>query len=156
MSLVYRVSSNTARATQRNPVLKNQTKQRKLEQEAADKEIRLLRCIASEVAIHDLFAPILLACWEAGIRAKVYSTVKPFTVGDEMAQWSRTLVVQGDGGPRLKSLYLGGRDKRISEFKASLVYTVSSRTARAIQRNPVLEKQNKQKTNKKLGDYICL
>jgi hypothetical protein len=32
-----------------------------------------------------------------------------------------------------------------SEFKASLVYRVSSRTARAILRNPVLTKTNKQK-----------
>jgi hypothetical protein len=32
---------------------------------------------------------------------------------------------------------LGGRGRQISEFKASLVYKVSSRTARAIQRNPV-------------------
>jgi hypothetical protein len=37
---------------------------------------------------------------------------------------------------------LGGRGRRISEFEASLVYKVSSRTARAIQRNPVL-KNNK-------------
>jgi hypothetical protein len=32
---------------------------------------------------------------------------------------------------------LGGRGRRISEFEASLVYRVSSRTARATQRNPV-------------------
>jgi hypothetical protein len=32
---------------------------------------------------------------------------------------------------------LGGRGRWISEFKASLIYKVSSRTARAIQRNPV-------------------
>jgi hypothetical protein len=32
---------------------------------------------------------------------------------------------------------LGGRGRRISEFKARLVYKMSSRTARAIQRNPV-------------------
>jgi hypothetical protein len=32
---------------------------------------------------------------------------------------------------------LGGRGRQISEFEASLVYRVSSRTARAIQRNPV-------------------
>jgi hypothetical protein len=32
---------------------------------------------------------------------------------------------------------LGGRGRRISEFEASLVYKVSSRTARATQRNPV-------------------
>jgi hypothetical protein len=32
---------------------------------------------------------------------------------------------------------LGGRGRWISEFEASLVYRVSSRSARAIQRNPV-------------------
>jgi hypothetical protein len=38
----------------------------------------------------------------------------------------------------------------ISEFEASLVYKVSSRTARATQRNPVSEKQtNKQNNNTK-------
>jgi hypothetical protein len=41
---------------------------------------------------------------------------------------------------------LGGRGRWISEFEDSLV---SSRTARATQRNPVLKKQNKTKqTNK--------
>jgi hypothetical protein len=35
---------------------------------------------------------------------------------------------------------LGGRSRWISEFEASLVYRVSSRTARAIQRNSVLKK----------------
>jgi hypothetical protein len=38
---------------------------------------------------------------------------------------------------------LGGR--RISEFKASLLYKVSSRTARATQRNPVSKNQKKKK-----------
>jgi hypothetical protein len=37
----------------------------------------------------------------------------------------------GSGGPCLLSQHLGGRGRRISEFKASLVYRVSSRTARA-------------------------
>ena len=32
---------------------------------------------------------------------------------------------------------LGGRGRWISEYEASLVYRVSSMTARAIQRNPV-------------------
>jgi hypothetical protein len=36
---------------------------------------------------------------------------------------------------------LGGRGRWISEFKASLVYRVSSRTARATQRNPVSKNQ---------------
>jgi hypothetical protein len=52
---------------------------------------------------------------------------------------------------------LGGRGRRISEFEASLVYKVSSRTARATQRNPVSKnktknpktKQNKTKNKKK-------
>jgi hypothetical protein len=39
---------------------------------------------------------------------------------------------------------LGGRGRRISEFEASLAYKVSSRTARAIQRNPVSKKQQQQ------------
>jgi hypothetical protein len=39
---------------------------------------------------------------------------------------------------------LGGRGRQISEFEASLVYKVSSRTART-QRNPVLKKQKKKK-----------
>jgi hypothetical protein len=43
---------------------------------------------------------------------------------------------------------MAGRGRQISEFKASLVYRVSSRTARVTQRNPVSKKQNKQ-TNKK-------
>jgi hypothetical protein len=40
---------------------------------------------------------------------------------------------------------LGGRGRRISEFEASLVYRVSTRTARAIQRNPVSEKKKKKR-----------
>jgi hypothetical protein len=38
----------------------------------------------------------------------------------------------------------GGRGRRISEFEASLVYRVSSRTARATQRNAVSKNKNKQ------------
>jgi hypothetical protein len=53
---------------------------------------------------------------------------------------------------------LGGRDRRISEFEASQVYRVSSRTARATQRNPVLKTKKKKKTkkNKKKPKVICL
>jgi uncharacterized protein (DUF2252 family) len=55
---------------------------------------------------------------------------------------------------------LGGRDRRISEFEASLIYRMSSRTARATQRNPVSKKKknlkNKQikitKTNKQTNN----
>jgi hypothetical protein len=40
---------------------------------------------------------------------------------------------------------LGGRGRRISEFESSLVYRVSSRTARATQRNPVLKKRKEER-----------
>jgi hypothetical protein len=46
---------------------------------------------------------------------------------------------------------MGGRGRQISEFEASLVYGVSSRTARATQRNPVSKKQKtKTKTKRNL------
>jgi hypothetical protein len=48
---------------------------------------------------------------------------------------------------------LGDRGRWISEFEASLVYRVSSRTARATQRNPVSKKQ---KTNKQKKRFIYL
>jgi hypothetical protein len=47
---------------------------------------------------------------------------------------------------------LGGRGRWISKFEASLVYKVSSRTAGAIQRNPVLKK-NKIKI-KKVNEFF--
>ena len=43
----------------------------------------------------------------------------------------------------------GGRNRWSSEFEASMVYRVSSRTARAIQRNCVLEKNKSKKLKKK-------
>jgi hypothetical protein len=52
---------------------------------------------------------------------------------------------------------LGGKGRQISEFKASLVCRGSSRTARAIQRNPVLKNKKQKQTNKEtqcLGDLI--
>jgi hypothetical protein len=44
---------------------------------------------------------------------------------------------------------LGGRGRWISEFEASLVYRVSSRTAWATQRNPVSKKKKKKKKERK-------
>jgi hypothetical protein len=40
---------------------------------------------------------------------------------------------------------LGGRGRWISQFEANLVYRVSSRTARAIQKDLVSEKKKKKK-----------
>jgi hypothetical protein len=44
---------------------------------------------------------------------------------------------------------LGRQQQADSEFEASLVYRVSSRTARATQRNPVSKKQKKERKKKK-------
>jgi hypothetical protein len=49
----------------------------------------------------------------------------------------------------LSSQHLGGRDRWVSEFKTSLVYRVSSRTARATQRNPDSKNQLKKKKKKR-------
>jgi hypothetical protein len=44
---------------------------------------------------------------------------------------------------------LGSRGRWISEFEASLVYKVSSTTAKATQRNPVWEKKKKERKKRK-------
>jgi hypothetical protein len=46
---------------------------------------------------------------------------------------------------------LRGRGRWISEFEASLAYRVSSRTARAIQRNPVSKNQEKKRKKEKVS-----
>jgi hypothetical protein len=63
------------------------------------------------------------------------------------------MIQQGCGGTRLESQHLGGRGRQISEFKASLVFKVSSRTAWAIQRNPVSKNQKKKKMHDTTGIY---
>jgi hypothetical protein len=49
---------------------------------------------------------------------------------------------------------LGGRGRWISEFEDSLVYKVSSRTARATERNPVSKTTTT--TNKKQSKLIAI
>jgi hypothetical protein len=44
---------------------------------------------------------------------------------------------------------LGARGRRISEFKASLIYRVSSKTVRATQRNPDSKNKKRKKEKKK-------
>jgi hypothetical protein len=41
-----------------------------------------------------------------------------------------------------------GRGRQVSEFEASLVYRVSSRTAKTAQRNPISKNKNNKQTNK--------
>jgi hypothetical protein len=48
---------------------------------------------------------------------------------------------------------LGGRGRQISELEVSLVYRVSSRTARAVQKNLVSEKKKKKKTKRTPRDW---
>jgi hypothetical protein len=53
--------------------------------------------------------------------------------------------------------HLAGRGRQISEFEASLVYRVSSRTARATSRNPVSKKSKKEKKSRiNKRDFIKL
>jgi hypothetical protein len=58
-------------------------------------------------------------------------------------------ILSGRGGARLYSQHSGGRGRRISEVEASLVYRVSSRTAKATQRNPVSDQKTTTTTKKK-------
>ena len=46
---------------------------------------------------------------------------------------------------------MGGRDQQFSELEANLVYRVSSRTIRAIQRNPVSKNQKQRET-----EHLCI
>jgi hypothetical protein len=50
----------------------------------------------------------------------------------------------------------GGRGRQISEFEASLVYRMSSRTARAIQRNHVSKNNNNNKKKKPKKNPYCV
>ena len=78
--------------------------------------------------------------------------------------WYKTLRGQAMVAHACNPSTLGGRGRQISEFEVSLVCRVSSRTARAIQRNPVLKKKQIQKTKqnkqqqqqqkKHLGSYF--
>jgi hypothetical protein len=54
---------------------------------------------------------------------------------------------------------LGGRGRQISEFEASLVYRVSSRTVRTAERETVLKNQkskNKKQRNKQKRDGLLV
>jgi hypothetical protein len=77
---------------------------------------------------------------------------RPFHAGESRTRHTTAVKNSwiGSGVTGLLSQHLGGRGRRISEFEASLVYKVSSRTARATQRNPVSKKNKKQnkQTNK--------
>jgi hypothetical protein len=48
---------------------------------------------------------------------------------------------------------LGGRGRKISEFEASLVYKVSSRTARATEKPCLEKKQTKKKIKKRKKNF---
>jgi hypothetical protein len=51
---------------------------------------------------------------------------------------------------------LEGRGRQISEFKARMFYKVSSRTARAIQRNPVSKNKTKNKKENAMYENLYI
>ena len=63
-----------------------------------------------------------------------------------------TQVTAGHGGTCLYSQHSGGRGRWISEFKARLVYKVSSRTARATEKHCF--KKTKKIKNKKIDTSL--
>jgi hypothetical protein len=62
-------------------------------------------------------------------------------------------VVVAAGGARLESQHLGGRGRKIFEFKASLAYRTSSKTARAISKNKTPNKRTKPNSNKDIRHF---
>jgi hypothetical protein len=68
--------------------------------------------------------------WEPRTKCQTFQTVRKWS-------WGRAVVVVVVAHAFNPSTREGGRGRQISEFEASLVYKVSSRTARATQRNPV-------------------
>jgi hypothetical protein len=65
------------------------------------------------------------------------------------AQISSRKWLPGSGGSCLYYQHLGDRGRLISKFEVNLVYKVSSRTARATQRNPVSKNKNKKTKRRK-------
>lgn len=61
-----------------------------------------------------------------------------------LVTWIRSLEQGGQWCLRAFSLNTGGRESQVSESEASLIYRISSRTARGTQKKP-LKKQNKTK-----------
>jgi hypothetical protein len=67
----------------------------------------------------------------------------------KQSQGIKVLISARDSGTCVSSQHLGGRGRQTFEFKASLVYRGSIRTARATQRNLVMKnKQTNKQTNK--------
>jgi hypothetical protein len=114
------VSSRTAKTIQRNPVSKNQKERERQTDRQTD------RLIAKAGISEDLNVCSSCLCW-------LYVVLE-----------HKTRDLPGGGGALLTPLILAlGKQSQaeIAEFKDSLVYKVSSRTARATQRNPVSKKK---------------
>jgi hypothetical protein len=100
---------------------------------------------------------------ESGLEILVLMPLSPKVLG-VIGTGSRCLKECGSGRAVVAHAFKPStwEGRRISEFEASLVYSVSSRTARATQRNPVSKqnktKQNKtkqNKTNKRVWEWFC-
>jgi hypothetical protein len=69
----------------------------------------------------------------------------PFFLASGLERWSWLKEHAGRAWWHTPLIPALGRQRQVSEFEVSLVYKVSSRTARAIQRNPVSKNQKKKK-----------
>jgi hypothetical protein len=61
----------------------------------------------------------------------------------------------GSGSTHLQPQHAGKRQVGLCEFEASLVYRVSSRIARATERNPVLGEEQSKESKKKEKTFSC-
>jgi hypothetical protein len=120
------VSSRTARAIQRNSVSKKQKKQNI---KYKTKIIPPNKQRNKQQVLVRIQSNLTHCCWVAN---DCNNSARWFL---SARQWWHTPLIPALG-------------RQISEFEASLVYRVSSRTARAIQRNPVSKNQGKKKPKK--------
>ena len=78
-------------------------------------------------------------------RRKTSERKEAQNVSESMLRKESWVVVAHAFNPSTREVDSGGRGRQISAFEASLVYRVSSRTARATQRNPVSKNNNNKK-----------
>ena len=118
--------------------------------------VGLIKSLIQNLGLKSFFSPSQMNCQEVFFTLLCFylltqrecTTILPYFARSQKEDPSGKITSEaGRGGEGLQSQHSGGRGRQISEFKASLIYKVSSRTARAIKRNPVLKKQNKTKTN---------
>jgi hypothetical protein len=144
------VSSRTARAIQKNPVSKKTNKQTNKQKELPWL-FKLSPFLLSSLALLSLSLPPSLYMTMASLSLYLLSfplpfynrALKPLLKKKKKKKKKEPGVVTQVFNPSTREAEAG---RRISEFGASLVYRVSSRIARATQRNPILKNNNNKKS----------